>query len=431
MGKNYENTENKYAIIGAGPAGLAAAKNLKECDVLFDGFESASDVGGLWNIDNDNSTVYKSAHLISSKKMTQFTDFPMKEHVADYPSHHELRQYFIDFTNHYDLRKTYHFNTAIQQLTPNENGWIVKTDSGSYQYKGVLICNGNLSHPNIPTFKGSFDGEIIHSKAYKSADIFEDKRVLIIGAGNSGCDIAVDAVHRAKKVDISVRRGYHFVPKYVFGKPADAIGGKLTFPRPIKQKIDSVLLGFFTGDPENFGFPKPDHKLYESHPIVNSLILYHIGHGDINVKKDIKEFAGKTVHFKDGTSEDYDMILLATGYKLNYPFIDQKLLNWEGAAPKLYLNMFHPQYNNLFVLSMVEAAGIGWHGRALMSLLVARFLSAIEKHPEKAKKIIDAKANSFPDLNGGYKYMKLARMAYYVHKDTYFKVLNKHLKMLE
>ncbi len=431
MNTIYENTSEKYAIIGAGPAGLAAAKNLKEQGISFDGFESAANVGGLWNIENENSTVYESAHLISSKRMTEFTDFPMRETVADYPSHREMRQYFIDFAEHFDLYKNYFFNTQVEQLKPVDGGWeITVKPGGTHLYKGVLIANGNLSHPNIPTFEGQFDGEIIHSKSYKNAALFEGKRVLIIGAGNSGCDIAVDAVHRAKSVDISVRRGYHFVPKYVFGKPADSIGGKLTFPKPVKQRLDTVLLKFFTGDPENFGFPKPDHKLYESHPIVNSLILYHIGHGDISVKADIKKMDGKTIHFKDGTSEDYDLVLLATGYKLHYPFIDQEHLNWNGAAPKLYLNIFHPKHNNLFVLSMIEAAGIGWHGRAKMSNLVAKFIKAQEETPQKAQKLIDAKSKSIPNLNGGYKYIKLDRMAYYVHKDTYLKELAKHEKML-
>src|SRR5690606_22278658 len=96
--------------------------------------------------------------------------------------------------------------------------------------------------PNIPEFKGDFSGEFVHSAIYKNAAIFEGKRVLVIGAGNSGCDIAVDAVHRAKKVHISVRRGYYFVPKYVFGKPSDTVGGAIKLPRKMKQWVDKRLL---------------------------------------------------------------------------------------------------------------------------------------------------------------------------------------------
>ncbi len=201
-------------------------------------------------------------------------------------------------------------------------------------FKGVVVANGTLAEPNMPSFEGHFDGELLHTSAYKSADLFKGKRVLIVGAGNSGCDIAVDAVHHAQSIDISVRRGYYFVPKYVFGKPADSLGGKRPLPPWLKQKVDSTILKWFTGDPVRFGFPKPAYKMYESHPVVNSLILYHIGHGDVHVRPDMARLDGHTVLFKDGSARDYDLILAATGYKLHYPFLDHALLNWQGMAPR-------------------------------------------------------------------------------------------------
>ena len=175
----------------------------------------------------------------------------------------------------------------------------------------------------------------MHTSDYKSATVFAGKRVLVIGAGNSGCDIAVDAVHHAKSVDLSVRRGYHFVPKYLFGKPADTLNQGKPLPPRIKQAIDSRVLRMFTGDPTRFGFPEPDHKIYESHPIVNTLVLHHLGHGDIQVRKDVERLDGSGVRFVDGTRSDYDLIVLATGYRLHYPFVDPELLDWTGrSAPR-------------------------------------------------------------------------------------------------
>jgi len=426
------STKDKYCIIGAGPAGLAGAKNLKDVNIPFDGYEASSEVGGLWNINNEYSTMYESAHLISSKRMTEFKDFPMDESVADYPSHRELFKYFNDYANKFGLKEHYTFNTKVVKTEPDGDSWNVTLDNGeTLTYKGLIIANGTLSHPNIPTFKGSFDGEMFHSKEYKSAAVFEGKRVLIIGAGNSGCDIAVDAIHRAKKVSLGMRRGYHFVPKYVFGKPADTLGGLFKFPPAIKQRIDKTMLKWFTGDPQRVGFPEPDHKLYEAHPIVNSLVLYYAGHGDIDVKKDIDHFEGKTVHFVDGSSEEYDLILLATGYKLYYPFIDQSLLNWKSACPNLYLNIFHPERNNLFVLGMIEASGIGWEGRNEQAKLVAKFIAKNESKSEKAQKFTLQKKEPFPSLNGGFNYIKLDRMAFYVHKDTYRAAVSKAIASLE
>jgi hypothetical protein len=425
------STKDKYCIIGAGPSGLAGARNLKDLNIPFDGYEASSEVGGLWNIKNEYSTMYKSAHLISSKRMTEFKDYPMKDSVADYPSHKELFIYFNDYANHFGLKEHFRFNIKVVKTEPEGDYWRVTLDNGeSHLYKGLIIANGTLSHPNIPEFKGKFEGEMFHSKEYKTASVFEGKKVLIVGAGNSGCDIAVDAIHRAKKVSLSMRRGYHFVPKYVFGKPADTLGGLFKFPPAIKQRIDKTMLKWFTGDPQRVGFPEPDHKLYEAHPIVNSLVLYYAGHGDIDVKKDIDRLEGKTVHFVDGTSEEYDLILLATGYKLYYPFIEKEELNWNGACPNLYLNVFHPEKNNLFVLGMIEASGIGWEGRNEQAKLVARFISENEKNSEKARKFIERKKEPFPALNGGFNYIKLDRMAFYVHKDTYREAVNKAISSL-
>src|SRR5699024_1863594 len=191
-------------------------------------------------------------------------------------------------------------------------------------------ANGTLAEPNIPAFPGTFSGELIHSSAYRRAEQLTGKRVLIIGAGNSGCDIAVDAVHHAAAVEVRVRRGYYFVPRYLLGRPSDTLNQGRPLPAPIKQFIDSRVLRAFTGDPTRFGFPKPDYKIYESHPIVNTAILGHLGQGDLSIRADIERFDGQLVRFRDGSAGEYDMVLLATGYRLDYPFVDPAALHWKG-----------------------------------------------------------------------------------------------------
>ncbi len=425
-------TEQQIALIGAGPSGLAGARCLQKHGIPFQGFEAHGELGGLWNIGNPRSTVYESAHLISSKRMTEFLEFPMPEHVADYPSHRELLDYFRAFAEHFGLNAHYRFHTRVLKAEPVSDApdtlWRVTTQTGDAApetalYKGVVIANGTLAEPNLPRFEGSFNGEIWHTAQYKSATQLTGKRVLIVGAGNSGCDIAVDAVHHAKSIHISVRRGYYFVPKYVFGKPADSVGGKITLPPWLKQRIDSTILKWFTGDPVRFGFPKPTYKMYESHPVVNSLILYHIGHGDVAVRADIARLDGHTVHFQDGSHGEYDLILAATGYKLHYPFMDHALLNWQGMAPSLYLNIFAPRFHRVAVLGMVEASGLGWQGRYEQAELVARYFKALDAGTPQAAALNAAKAGPPPDLSGGYKYLQLERMAYYVNKDAYRKAV--------
>lgn len=422
------DTTEQIALIGAGPSGLAGARCLQKHGVAFQGFEAHDDVGGLWNIHNPRSTVYESAHLISSKRMTEFAEFPMADTVADYPSHRELLDYFRAFADHFGLRQHFRFGTRVLKVEPvsaaPDTRWRLTTQGPdgvqhTADYKGVVVANGTLAEPNMPTFPGQFAGELLHTSAYKSAALFEGKRVLIVGAGNSGCDIAVDAVHRARRVDISVRRGYYFVPKYVFGRPADTLGGKIRLPAWLKQRVDATILRWFSGDPVRMGFPKPEYRMYESHPVVNSLILHHIGHGDVKVRADIERLDGHTVRFKDGSAADYDLILAATGYRLHYPFLAPECLNWQGMAPSLYLNIFAPGFDRLAVLGMVEASGLGWQGRYEQAELVARYLKGLDSGSAPALALKAAKAGPPPDLSGGYRYLKLERMAYYVNKDAY------------
>lgn len=430
-------TREQFALIGAGPMGLAAAKTLQDQGIAFQGFELHSGVGGLWDIDNPKSTMYESAHLISSKRMTEFADFPMRKEVAEYPSHHEMKRYFDEFADHFDLRRHYRFNAEVLRTEPlgdSGDGWrVVWRDlDGEHEaiFAGVLIANGTLSEANRPRFDGTFDGELIHAADYRSATQFDGKRVLIVGAGNSGCDIAVDAIHHAQSCDLSMRRGYYFVPKYVFGKPADTVGGGIKLPKWLKRKVDALILGWFVGNPQKYGFPKPDYKLYESHPIVNSLVLYHAGHGDLRVRPDIDRLDGHTVHFKDGSHAEYDMILAATGYRLHYPFIDDALLNWQGDAPHLFLNAMHPKRDDLFVLGMIEATGLGWQGRHEQAEMVARYIAGLRLARNEARLLQAEKADTFTRATGGMNYLNVARMAYYVDKATYRGALNAWIKAL-
>lgn len=429
---------DKFALIGAGPMGLAMAKVLLEQGIPFQGFELNADVGGLWDIDAPRSTMYETAHLISSKRMTEFADFPMENGVAEYPSHREMKRYFHAFAHRFGLRGHYLFGAEVTRAAPlggPGDGWRVDWRDAegdrAAEFAGVMIANGTLSEPNLPEFRGHFDGELIHAAQYRFPSQFDGKRVLVVGAGNSGCDIAVDAVHHAASCDLSMRRGYHFVPKYVFGRPADTLGGAIRLPMWLKRKVDGLLLSWFVGNPQKYGFPKPAYRLYESHPVVNSLVLYHAGHGDLTVRPDIDRLDGRTVHFADGSSADYDMILAATGYRLHYPFIDRALLNWKGDAPHLYLNALHPQRDDLFVLGMVEATGLGWQGRHEQAEMVARYVGGLRNGNPAAQALKARKAAPFDRATGGMNYLNLARMAYYVDKSTYRQAVTGWIGRLE
>lgn len=422
----------KVALIGAGPSGLAVARALQKVGMTPQGFELSHGVGGLWDITNPRSTVYESAHLISSRTTTEFTEFPMPSTI-DYPGHRALLEYFNQYAERFGLTDYFSFRTKVTRLEPHpDGGWNVtsvrltragnpaKNATTTEHFDYVVLANGVLAEPHRPEFAGAFAGTIMHTSEYKRATQLAGKHVLIIGAGNSGCDIAVDAVHHAASVDLSVRRGYYFIPRYMFGRPTDTFNQGKPLPRPLKQFLDKWILRAFTGNPERFGFPKPRYRIYESHPIVNTMILNHLGQGDLDIRSDVDRFDGHRVWFVDGSSGEYDLVLLATGYKLDYPFVDRHHLHWRGASPQLFLNVFPPSFNGLMVAGMVEASGLGWQGRYEQAELIAAYLAAVRDDPERAERFRNRVLREpWPDLTAGYRYLALDRMATYVERHTY------------
>lgn len=360
----------------------------------------------------------------------------MPSGTPTYPRHDQMKTYFQDYARHFDLYPDYQFATKVVEARPEGRTWQVTISKNgkrkTIEAAGLLIANGTLHKPKQIKLPGEFSGTKMHSAKYKSAAVFKDKRALIIGCGNSGCDIAVDAVHQAKSVDMVVRRGYYFLPKFVMGKAIDTLGGKIKLPNRLKQFIDGSIVKILVGKPSDYGLPDPDYRMYESHPVINSLVLHHIGHGDINVKPGIKTIEGEKVTFEDGSDSEYDIILEATGYELDYSFVDQTLLNWNGSAPQLYLNVFHPERNDIFLMGMVEAAGLGWQGRDEQAHLVALYLKSLREGKHSASKFDQIKKQQVAKrCDGGMNYLKLDRMSYYVHKGEYLATIRRHMKLFK
>ncbi|HYF65339.1 MAG TPA: NAD(P)-binding domain-containing protein, partial [Herpetosiphonaceae bacterium] len=303
----------KYCVVGAGSSGLTAAKNLDQLGVACDVIEREDDVGGNWYYGKPNSSVYKSTHLISSKPGTEYVDFPMPAEYPDYPSHWQVFEYLKSYARAFDLYRLIQFNTSVERIERAGDCWDVTLDTGeTRRYGGVVIANGHNWDPKYPEYPGQFSGLCFHSATYKTADTLVDKRVLVVGAGNSGCDIAVESAQNARATFHSTRRGYYYAPKFVLGMPADQIaerGLRLRLPLAVRRAFNVALIKLILGDPTKYGLPKPDHKFYETHPIVNSQMLYYVGHGEIKPKPDVRELRGDRVLFADGSEEQIDVLI--------------------------------------------------------------------------------------------------------------------------
>jgi cation diffusion facilitator CzcD-associated flavoprotein CzcO/spore maturation protein SpmA len=422
---------NRYCIVGAGPGGLIAARAFLLQGIPYDHFEKHSDVGGIWDMENQGTPMYESAHFISSKYTSGFFGFPMPPDYPDYPHHRQILEYVRAFAEQFGLTSRIRFNTAVQRAEPlGEDaalGWKVTLANGEvHHYKGIVCVTGVTWHPNLPEYPGleNFTGEARHTNTHHAAADLKGRRVLIVGCGNSGADIACDAARNADAAWLSVRRGYRFVPKHIFGFPTDVFVSRgLTPPKGVVVPDDtSKLLDAVVGDLTRFGLPKPDHDALASHPIMNTQVLHHLAHGDLKAKPDVRHFTKKGAVFVDGTEEEVDLVLFATGYNYKIPYLDEALFEWVSGHPKLYLNIFHRKLRGLSILGFVEFADAGYQRfdeMAQMAVLDAY----IEQSGEGLEMWLKMKAFDQPNLRGKMKYIDSPRHANYVDAPTFRRTL--------
>lgn len=326
-----------YCVIGAGAAGLSALDVLTARGHQVDCYEKTDRMGGHWNTD------YDALHLITSRDQTIFEDFPMP---ADYP-HFPRREQIVDYINSFasarGLDRRINFGTAVSSVTPVETdgpvgsaGWTVTTTAGAGAYDGVLVANGHLWDPKIPAVPGTFDGVQLHSSEYQNTGDVEGSRVLVVGAGNSGCDLAVDVAQHRLEVDIVVVNGAYFQPKMYFGRPRAQLDWMAEFSPSEQDLIARLLARVSIGQNSDYpGLPVPEHRAIADGPaVVNDLLLYWIHHGRIGVVgHGIDRFDGKIVHFADGSAKEYDTILWATGFHPTLPFLADELVPRRNGVP--------------------------------------------------------------------------------------------------
>lgn len=403
-------------IIGAGPGGLSAARALKAQGLPYEQFERHHDVGGLWDMDNPGSPIYESAHFISSRDLSGFMGFPMPKHFPDYPSHRQILSYVRSFADAYGLRAAIRLGTGVNQVRKDAAGhWVVELGDGSRRrYKAVVCATGCNWDPNLPKFEGQFGCELRHSVTYRSGDEFRGKRVLVVGAGNSGADIACDAATHADRAFISVRRGYHFIPKHIFGMPADEFGESGPhLPLWLARPVMTGLLRLITGDLTRFGLPRPDHRLFESHPLMNSQLLHHLQHGNIAVKPDISHLDGQAVVFKDGSREEVDLVLCATGYRWSCRYAAE-YFEWRGGRPQLYLSMFSRDHRNLFGIGYLENNSSAYKLFDTQAFMIASHLKAQREQHISAARFDQLIRHDQPDLSGGIRFVDSPRHSVYI-----------------
>ena len=361
----------KVCVIGAGSSGIAACQVLKARGIEFDCFEKGSEVGGNWRYENDNgmSSAYRSLHINTSRGLMAYKTYPMPEDYPDYPNHFQIARYFDDYVDHFGLRERIRFRTEVKSVAPVDGEWEVTVEDAdgsreAHRYRAVLVANGHHWDPRWPepAFPGveEFEGEQMHVHHYRESDVLVDKRVLVLGIGNSATDVAVESSRIAEKTFLAMRRGAYVMPKYLNGKPTDEAASKLLtlMPLPVQRFVLSRMLGMTAGDMTAYGLPKPDHKLLEAHPTVSAELLSRLGHGDIVVKPNIDRFAGgRTVRFVDGSEEEIDLVIYCTGYKVTFPFFEESVFSASDNRLPLYRRVVSVEHPGLYFIGFIQPLG--------------------------------------------------------------------------
>ncbi len=330
----------RYCVIGAGAAGISALEQLRSAGYEVDCYEKTDRVGGHWHTD------YDALHLITSRDTTLFEDFPMPAEYPHFPRRDEVRAYIEAYARAHGHYEIIRFDTAVESVVPivtdrpvGAAGWTVTLSTGErIDYDGVFVANGHLWDPYVPDVPGAFTGPQIHSGSYRNTDDISGERVLVVGAGNSGCDLAVDVAQHRYDVDIVIRWGVHFQPKAYFGVPRQQVPFLADFSPQEQDLIARLLARVSIGEWKDYpGFPEPQSPtLAGGRVVVNDLLLYWIQHGRICAVPGIDRFDGTTVHFTDGTEREYDTILWATGFLPTLPFLDESLVERRNGVPLRY-----------------------------------------------------------------------------------------------
>ena len=346
-------TKNKHLIIGAGFVGLGIAQALQEADIAYDQVDASDRIGGNWY-----HGVYDTAHIISSRKITQFSHFPMPKDYPNFPSAAQMLAYLDSFVRHFALDKQIELNRRVSLVEPiQDNLWRVTFANNEQRiYKGIIMCNGHHWDKRFPNFQGHFNGDIIHSKDYKNPSQLKDKKVLVIGGGNSACDIASEAGRVAQKSVLSLRESVWFLPKSFAGVPlSDLI--RWWMPEWFQRLLSYGVIRLTFGTHESYGLPKPKHKIFQKHPTLNNEVPYYIQHGRIVPKPEVKLLDGWEVQFVDGSKDEFDLIVCATGYHVSYPFLPPQLQRVKGSIVNCYAGSFIDDYKGIYYVGWGQARG--------------------------------------------------------------------------
>ena len=365
-------SETDTIIVGAGPAGLAVGATLRRANVPFVMLERAERVGASWH------SHYERLHLHTPKRHSALPHRPFPAAYPTYPSRQQVWEYLEDYARAFDLRPE--FGREVDRCVRRNDGvWEVKTNAGTYRGRQLVIACGWQREPNLPCWPGmdSFPGSILHSRDYVNGEQFRGRRVLVVGFGNSGAEIALDLAEYGARCAVAVRGRVNVIPRDLIGVPIIVFALLWrAAPTRLADAVNAPTLRLALGNLAALGLEKrkdgPFTQIAESHeiPVIDVGTLARIRAGEIAVRKGVESFDRAEVRFADGLRESFDAIVLATGFRAGLQrmlpdhagvFDEQGSPRIHGreAAPGLYFCGYDPGRAGLLRQIGIEARRIG------------------------------------------------------------------------
>jgi dimethylaniline monooxygenase (N-oxide forming) len=351
---------DNVVVIGAGSTGLAVMRTLGERGIPAQCIERGSNVGGLWRYENDNgmSAAYASLRTNVSRRGMQYPSFPMPEAFDEFPHHTDMAAYLDSYADAFRLRDRIRFGTTVDRLEPvSGHGWRVTLDDGTdLRFGAAVVATGHDWCPRLPEPPGEFAGEVLHAHDYRRPEAFAGRRVLVVGAGQSAAEIAVELVGHAARTCLSIRGPVHVVPRWLRGTPYDTRdtwpANRLPWPllnRLFAREVEREL------GPLPGSWPVPDRRLLEEVPTLSSELLPSVRSGAVAVRREVERLDGDRVRFASGAEEEFDAIVYATGYRISLPFLAPELLQPQERRLPLYRRIVPPGLDGLFLAGFVDA----------------------------------------------------------------------------
>lgn len=351
--------DKRVAVIGAGACGICTAKYLLEVGIDVTVYELGSQIGGMWCYRNDNgrSSAYRTLHINTSRGVTRFSDLDFDEATQDFPDHFDMHRYLVKYAEHFGVRPRIRFNSAVTSVRPafdparEPPKWEVGlADGTTAAYDAVVVATGHLTRPmEVPEFR-KFAGEYLHSHHYKEPEPFVGKRICVVGIGNSACDIASDVCVTSPRCVLVARSGVVILPKLMFGRAFTDITAQIQrpwIPRRLRRRITRFLAWLAHGDMRKLGFKAPTEL---THVTSNATVVTDIAYRRIEVKQGIESVRGRTLRFADGTEEEFDVLIAATGYEIDLDFMAPEVLKVVDNRLDLYMRIAPPDWPGLYLL---------------------------------------------------------------------------------